>query len=453
MQTTKGDITGVISRGTSWIAATTLVMKGLTFVYIFVVLNYLTVFEYGVAELILTAVPLLSLFTLPGLSATVVADMGRARGEANLSRMKGLLVSFLQLQFLFALFAFVLVFVGGHFLALWYGKGSTTLFFQIIAFSFLLSPLRSSMQTVQNVFLNFRQQSVYSFLEESWKVLLVLLFFYLLHWRVAGLLSAVVLCQLFAIASIAHPLYKISPEFWRVRREHYPVFYFLYHHGKWGVFSNYLGVFGKNIRPWIINFFLGTQAVALFAVVQGLIGHTVSLMPLDEVMAPLYPQFVHERDRLYRLIAKAAKYELLGYCLLGLTAGVTSPWLVAWFFPQYLPAVPLFQLWLVILIPNAFDAILAPVFVAIRAQRSLFFASIYKLVLLVVIMPPCLIFFGLYGIAYASVAIQALYMYERYRKLTKLMPDFKLRWRDFVHLDEEDWLIINRTRSLLRTAR
>lgn len=443
---------GVVGRGTAWVAATTLILKGVGFLSIFIILNRLTVFEYGVAELVLTAVPLLSFFTLPGLGATVIADMSRERGAQNTSRMKGLLMSYLRLQYVFAVLAWAIVFFGAQALAVWFSKGSTVFYFQIISFLFLLSPIRGVVQTTQAVFLEFRQQSLYTFLEELWKIGFIIIFFFFLDLRIEGLLLAIVLSQVLALISISLPLYRIDSSFWRSKGEKLPMFYFLYYHGKWGVFSNYVGTFGKNIRPWIITYFLGPSAVGIYAVAQGLIGHTVSLVPLDTVLKPFLPRYVHMKERFYALITKAVRYQLLGYGFVSVAAAIGVPLLVDWFFPQYTASVPLFQITLFMLISSAFDAIFTGVFLALQAQRSYFFASLYKLVLTIAIMPPLIYTFGLFGIAYANIIVNSLFVWERYLRLKKLMPGFSLTVSDFFTIDELDRAILERIRVFVAST-
>lgn len=440
-------ITGVVGRGAAWLASTTLLTKVVGGFSILLILNHLTMYEYGFAELVITAVPLLSIFLLPGLNSTVIADMGLEKGRGDLPRMKGLLFSFLRLQILFSVLVFSMVFFGGHALAVWYGKKDAALLFEIISFSFLVSPIRATAQTLQSVYFRFRQQSIQTMAEEVWKLLLLLVFFYVLDMNATGLILASVLSQVLALISIALPLSRIDPLLWKVRAVHYSTFYFLWHHGKWGIFSSYLGTVGKNIRPWIVKFFLGTEAVAIFAVVQGLIGHTVSLVPLDSVVKPMFPQYVHTKERFYRFITKAVKYELLGYIVVSVAAAAFSPFLISWFFPQYVSAVPLFQVMLIMLISSAFDTIFTGVFYALQAQRNLFWASVYKLFLALLIMPPLLHFFGLFGIAYANIIVNYLYVWERYITLKRLMPDFTLEWKSFFTIDDTDRAIVTQIRA------
>ncbi len=444
-------ISSVVGRGTFYLAVTTVVLKIASLVSVLLVLNYLTVREYGIAELVITLVPLLSLFLLPGLNTTVIADAGIEKARGNYAGVKGLLLNYLQLQSLFAVCVWVAVFFGASMLATWYGKGNLAPLIQIVSFGFLLSPLRSFVQVFQRVYLQFSQQSVFSVLEEAWKLALLGFFFFGLHWRVEGLLAAAVLSQALALICILPYFLRIDRSLWRVTGERLRFWHFLYLHGKWGVFSTYLGTVGKNIRPWIIGFFLGTEAVGLYAVVMGLVGHATSLFPLEQVMSPVLPQYLSDKERFYRLIAKAVKYQFLGYALISIPAAFFSPWFFAWLFPQYVPAVPLFQVMLLLLTSIAFDAIFSGAFYALRAQRSLFFASVYKLLLTALLTPVFLIFFGFFGIAYAVITINYLYVFERYITLKRLLPGFRLRARDFFTIDEYDQFVIKKfSQALIR---
>lgn len=447
---TDASVRSTVGHGTTWLAGTTLMMKGVGFLSVLLILNRLTIHEYGSTELVLTAVPLLSLFLLPGLSTTVIADMGLQRGLGDLARMKGLFLSFFRLQVFFAVALWAIVFFGAHFLALKYGKEEASLLFKILSFAFLLSPIRTCMQTLQSVYFEFKQQSLYSVAEEVFKLLLLVLFFFVFDMRAEGLVLAIVLSQAIGLLAFVVPLRSIDLAFWKVRQVRYSLFHFLFHHGKWAVFSSYFATFGRNVRPWIIKAFLGTEAVGLYAVAQGLIGHTVSLVPLDRVIAPMLPQYLNDKQRFYRIVGKAIKYELAGYALVSVIAAIVSPTFIAWFFPQYTPAVPLFQVTLIMLASTAFDAIFTGVFFALQAQRNLFFASLYKLALTVILMPPLIYYFGLYGIAYANILSNYLYVWERYRTLKRLLPGFKLTFRGVFLVDDEDRLIIQ---SILGYAR
>ncbi len=443
-------MTTTVGRGTAYLAATTWVLKGIGLLSLLIILNHLTVSEYGISELVITVVPLLSVFLLPGLGTTVIADMGRERAAGNTAALKGILLNFFRLQLVCAVAVWAAVFFGAQELSGWFGKGDLAPLIQTVSFMFLLSPLRASAQVLQRVYLRFFAQSVYSALEEAWKLVFLLPLFFVFNLRAQGLIAALVFSQLAALACMAPSLARIDRQLWRVRAERYAPLHLVATHGKWSVFSSYLGTVGKNIRPWIIGSILGTQAVGLFAVVQGLIGHVVSLFPLDQVLAPMLPQQMQDKPRFYKIIGKAVKYELAGYLVVSVAAALLSPYFISLFFPQYVPAVPLFQIMLVMLASSAFDVIFSSVFFAIQAQRSLFWASVYKLVLALVIMPPMLYFFGLFGIAYANIIINYLYVWERYRKLTRLMPGFSLRFKDFITVDAEDKVIIGQIRGLLK---
>src|SRR5690606_31804917 len=50
-------------------------------------------------------------------------------------------------------------------------------------------------------------------------------------------------------------------------------------HAKWSVLHSSVAGQGKHLRPWIVQIFLGTEIVGLYAVARGLIQHTASLVP------------------------------------------------------------------------------------------------------------------------------------------------------------------------------
>lgn len=445
-------VTKVVGRGTVYLAATTWVLKGVGIFSILLILNHLTVHEYGITELVTTVVPLLSIFLLPGLNTTLIADMGVEKAKGNMAAVKGMLINFVRLQGIFSVIIWAFVFFGAHFLSVWYGKGDVANLIRIMSFAFLLSPLRTMVQILLRVYLRFFQQSVYSVLEEVFKLCFLTLFFFVFHLRAEGLIAALVLSQAFALICMVPVIVRIDTHLWRAQTTRFTTFHLLRFHGKWSVFASYVGTFGKNIRPWIIGLFLGTEAVGLYAVVQGLIGHTVSLFPLDQAISSVFPQYVEQKERLHRMINKAIKYQLLGYVFVSVCAALFAPFFITWFFPQYVPAITLFQIMLIMLVSSAFDIIFASVFLAIKAQRNLFFASLYKLALTVILMPLCIHFFGLYGIAYANIVVNYLYVWERYRTLKTLLPGFTIVPRDLVSLDDFDQLILQKFTHYVRRA-
>ncbi|MGB4076511.1 MAG: hypothetical protein WBK28_02285, partial [Minisyncoccia bacterium] len=79
-----------IGKGVAWGFSTTVLEKALALVNILIVLHYLSVYEYGIVGLVMSAVSLVGMLLLSGLSTTITADLGVERARGALGKMKGL---------------------------------------------------------------------------------------------------------------------------------------------------------------------------------------------------------------------------------------------------------------------------------------------------------------------------------------------------------------------------
>jgi len=195
---------------------------------------------------------------------------------------------------------------------------------------------------------------------------------------------------------------------------------------------------------------LSTEAVGLFSIATSLISHTVSLLPLSTIIAPVIPQYVHQRERFYRIINKAIKYQIIGFTVVGIVAFFVFPPIIISLFPNYAASVPLFKVMLLVLIPLSFAVIFTPTFFALKKQKSLFFATILQTTLILIFAPLFISVFGIMGIVYEFILTTALFVVERYILLRKLLPDLHLSLKNFITIDAEDYVILNKIVRFVR---
>ncbi|HEY4501957.1 MAG TPA: oligosaccharide flippase family protein [Candidatus Paceibacterota bacterium] len=441
--------TRIVSEGSAWVLFLTVLLKILGLLSIFVVLSNLSVYEYGVVELVLSVLPIFSLFLLPGLNAIIVADMGLAKGRGEYSVVRGVIRAYGRMYLLLAVVAWALLFFGSEIVAHIYDE-HFALFFKIISFSFLLSPIRMLCSVFFTYALRFREQSLIGFLEEIFKLAFVLVFVAYFGLGIIGMLLAIVLSQALALATLAPYGYRL----YRTMLNAYPsapvsAYSLLRSHAKWGMLATYVGSAGQSMRTWIIKSILGTEAVALFAVALGIYGHIISLVPISQVVGPMLSQQMGDIKRLTLLLSKSIKYQFVGFALAALGVGVVLPVLVFGLFPQYSGALALVLGLSLMLIPASFDTFFPHIFSAFQAQRSQFFATLYKVALTAALFPPALMLFGLVGACFALVAVTILYDLERYRAVRKLLPSFRLDLRGMLSYDAIDRQIVDKIRSAI----
>jgi O-antigen/teichoic acid export membrane protein len=440
-----------IGEGLFFFASNTVILKLIGLLSIFLILRRLTVYEYGVSELVFSVVAIMNFFLLPGMADLLLAEIGREKGAGDLARIKKLFSDYAKLAIGLGVVFWLVLFWGADIISDYYGKNIANLF-RIASFLFLISGFRALMTLLFNVYLKFFASSLKSFLEEFSKLCFLALFFFYFNLRMEGIFLAQVLSQIAAFIILLPSAVKLYKTLSMVTpAEDISLKQIFLGHGKWAALINYLSILGNNMRLWLIKFFLGTEMVGLFAVAYGLFSHTSALFPLSSVVRPIIPQYFEIKEKFYKLIEKSIKYQFLGYLFIGIIAFFLFPAVIVRLFPNYASSMFLFRGMLFALIPVSFAAIFTQTFYAIRAQKSFFLVLLVRTVSIAAFLPIFAYFFGPAGIIYEFLLTSLIFALERYRVLRKLMPDFQLSLRDFFSIDDMDRYFIKRIKDFIKS--
>ncbi|MDE1924846.1 MAG: oligosaccharide flippase family protein [Patescibacteria group bacterium] len=441
-------IVKTVAQGTALTSFTTILIKLIGLVSVFLILSRLSAAQYGVVELSLSLTSLLGIFMLPGISSLVLADVGAEKGRGNLSSARAILYSSLTLQLSLGVVAWAAVFFGADVFVRLYHLSSYDI--RIVSFLFLLSPLTTTIGTLFLLHLRFFEQSLMNVLSEAAKLILLFVLLLYVHLTVEGVLYAVLFSQLLTVLVLGpRSLRLFSMLHDGAATPRVPWSRFLWGRGMWSTLSTYTGNVGSAARLWIIRRVLGEEAVGLYAVAAGLMSHTTALVPLPSVLTPLLPQYAHDKERFVRLVRKGIEYQFLAYLVLGAGAFIFFPPIFGWIFPKYVGAFPLFRLMLLGLIPGAVIAIVTPAFSALKLQKSFFMSMLFKTASTIVFAFIGVTYFGLYGLAFESVLTGTLQAIGRVRSLRKYLGGVRLFRSDFLSFDDEDRVVIGSVRQAL----
>lgn len=436
-----------IEQGAAWASFAGIAVKVIAVSNTFIVLSQLTVYQYGVAELALSVLGVMSIFLLPGIDKAVQADMGVEKGKGNVGGARRLLQDYFFLQLILSTIAFLILFFGSALVARFFTPEIGG-FFKILALFFLISPFSTNLRILLGVQLDYFGQALYTLMQEALKLAVLVGIIVFSELTISGLLWAIAASQVFALVVLLPRAYSAFSFYaGTAPTGTFAPLTFITQHGKWTLFASYLDTFGKNARPWLIKFFLGTEAVGLFAVAQGLLGQLSSLLQINQVVAPLLPQYLHDRRRFYRIIEKAFKYQLLITVALIFAGFLLVPPFIYVVFPKYASSLPLFYILVFALIPASITSLFQTMFFALKAQKNLFFALIIKLIAVLALLPLFIYFFGIRGAAIEFVATTILFGLERYRVLKKLLPEFRIDFRNMLRFDDYDRALIERIRT------
>lgn len=421
-----------VGKGVAWTVVGTVVNKVLVLANVLIILNHLTVFNYGVAELVFSMASMASIILLPGLTATIAADMGVERGRGNTARMKALFLQYVLLVSGLALIAFSLLYFGSAVVAAFSGNASIQSYIQIVAWTLLISPLRSVSQMLANVHGRFVDQALYSTFEEVAKTVTLVLFFFVFGMGVEGLLYSVVASQIVAVVLF---IPRTISGYWyfgsATAEKQYRFWQLLGSHRKWSILAGYVGNITQNLQLWIIKFFLGTEAVGLFAFALGIYSNVSSLLPFSSVFASLAPRYIEKKQQFIGLIRSSVKAQFLSALVLIVATFVGLPILMI-ILPKYLPAMSLTLVLIFAIIPTATTAVFTPTFAILKEQFSFFLTMLVKLLLTVTVMPLSIMAFGIMGIGVGSLIINTSSGFERYLRLRSKLSGFSLSLRDVV---------------------
>lgn len=390
--------------------------------------------EYGVLTLAMTVGGPLSFLSGLGLEPVVVAECARAVGEGRLGEARRLFRSFAQQKMLATL---VLVALGALLrgpLSHWFGVGIANYFFWISLWAGAVA-----LGSIAGLLLQMQARFAHISLMDTSEGIIRLT-------CIAGIATFGSLNPVsIIIASIAARLLSLAPVgpqlltllgLWRAHRPTGIGFWTLARtHGKWATLSHGVVVqIDNTVRPWMINLFFGTEAVALITMPGNIFGALSILFPVHKVMAPLIAAHIHDPARAAHMAQKATKVGVWSATLIAIVAAILILPFIRTFFPQYTASIPLFWILLPRLPLLALGANLESFFNAFRAQRDLLRYQLVGVASDLTLLPLCLTVFSIPGIFIerwlvmaATTALRARYL-QRVHHVTILPLDDLFRF-------------------------
>lgn len=425
-----------------WFSLASFANKAVGLVTTLLMLRFLDTYEFGLYKLILALYGILSLFFFSGIDQIVLADFMRAKHEKNHALINRIMLEFFFFKVIVGVLLFGATFFGARFAESWYGADIAHLV-KIIAFLFLIVAVERIMNLIFNYYLAFRAMALFTFFEETTKLLFLLFFIFVVGLGVSGVVLAIVTASgitflLFLPYAIvlAKRLPRVSP----LKTMVLPGAFLSY--GKWAVGLRYLNDFQRNVRPWFIKYFLSTEAVGIYAIAESLYGQIVGLFPLATVLLPTVAQNIKDRVRIKQLLYYGVKYGTPFFILIGIVSLVVAPPLIHLVFPQHEASLPVFYLILIAIVTTGSGYILTAIFYAEREQRAHFFITASVLAVTLLGSATLIPLLGVYGSALEFILSALFFNAMRLRYIFKRYPELGFSPRLLFIFSKEDREII-----------
>lgn len=430
-------------RGNILDRAWSLAVAGLGLVTSFITLWALSVSDFGRYQLVLAAVAFVTAFSVDLFDEVIQSDVSCYIAEGRRGEAKRLFIEFAALKIGFGLLITAVLFFGAGPVARAYGGEAVQGYIRIISFLFVLRSVRMIASLLLKSVVSLKALGA-SAVEEGLKLALVAVAFFMFTLGIREVLLAAVAGAAVAMAYILiQALYAYQRVFSGIKAAgHYQLVPAFRRYGGLVLFRTALHRAAKPMRPWLIKGFVGTEAVALYALAVNLVTLIKDFIPLVGVSLVSWELGNHERLR--TIFIRGAKYSfwvgLGAYALFG----AVMPGAVWLILPKYLTAMPLFLLLLISLPFHGISRLEYSLLTAFREQKLLTARLIVEIVMSFVTLILLLPVIGLTAVAVEVNGAIIWRVWYLQRALGRKYPYLKLNLSAFFRFDEEDRVIFRR---------
>jgi len=404
--------------------------KGVGAVNSFLIISSLSIYQYGVYQLILAAYSFASDF-FHGLFASVTGnDLMRYIGEGREDKAKKLFWEYAAFRLIMGLIPAIALFFLAPKLSFRYGP-EAVLWAQLLAPLFILDAVIPLGILLLKLRLNFKVFSAQPTIQKIAHLGILAYFFFFAHLGIKEIFIAQILAPVITFVILFGPIIRA----WRVwqntvafsSRMLWPV---IKTYGKWEIPQFCCSDINGRIRPWLIKLFLNTESVGIFGVAYTFVNALKDLLPV-RTLGILVPRKIRDKDYYNQLFLYGTKYYTLMSLALVVLGSFGVPLAIYIFFHKYLSSIPLFWLLLPIIIIFALTKMINIMLVAQRRQKFIFYQSILQnglnLLFLIFTLPAI----GLWGLPLAEVSSSliiavAKYVYLKYTKFIDPFPFTRL---------------------------
>ncbi len=413
------------------------VKKGTGALDSFFILRSLTLYQFGLYQLLLSFYGILSDFFHDVFGEVVSNDLTRFIGEGKEGHAKRLFFEYALFRLIMAGVPCAVLFFAAPLFSFRYGTEAIA-WIRILAFLFIADAAVALTIMLLSIRLQFKALAPRATLQKFIQFLTLAFFYFFSHLGIREVFLAQIAGAVGVTLFLA-PVALRSFSLWR-RIKAYPSFLgirMIRSYGKWEIPSSLFGDFTGKIRPWLIKLFLSTEAVGVFAVANTFISAVKDFVP-TRTLAVLIPRRIQDPAMLARFYRLGTKYYVWFGLLLFAAAALAVPVAVRLLFPRFIVSLPLFYVMLAIVPMFAFVKPMSFFLVAFRRQKFLFWQTVvynaFWSVSFLVLIPTV----GILGLAMVEVLTNAMNITFRYRYLRKEGLIGHFDFYSLVRIEEED---------------
>ena len=410
----------------------------------FFIISYLSVFHFGMYQLMLSLIAILEGFSAGFFNDVVVIEMRRCLNVGKISWVKRLFWEHAILKIIISMLLIGVIYGGSGAVSHFYGD-NVALFLKIASVLLIIHTLRLLEFTLLKSAMIFSYWA-YPMIMELTKLVLIVGLVVFFQLTVVSIITVHVMAEIMALGVITvRSFVKTYSSILGAVKSHtgHLLINILKKHGKW-IFLRYgFSKITKNTMPWFIKFFINTEAVAFYSLAVNLVSMIEKLMPLQG-FGDIMILKVDSKNEVAFIFKRAVKYLTWVGLIFSLGALIIVPAIISFLFPKYTPALGVFTIMLAALPFYGVYKVLKSTLSILREYRIL----ALRLANEVLIFPVgSVIFLPVLGLTGAGVVYVLAYL-ERvwffYGQLVKKYPEFRIKIMSLIKFDNSDRELIRR---------
>lgn len=411
--------------------------KGIGLFGTYFILDALSLYQYGVYQLLLAGYAIFSEFFHVVFASSITNDIGRYIGEGKEEEAKRLYGEYVRFRLGMGFIPFAAAFFFAPFISDAYGP-EAILWIRILSVLFVVDAAEALVLTLLKLRLNFRAVAMRPTVHKLVQAGMLASFALFYRLGITEIFIAQVaapIVSLFFLIPPARRAWRMWSGVEAVREK--LLIRIMRSFGKWEIPQAAIRDLLGRVRPWIIKFFLDTEAVGIFGVANTGISLLRNFIP-RQTLGLLIPRKVHDKEYMQRLVRYGTKYYLALGVLLAAVGAVGYPVGIMLLFPKFAASIPLFLLLLFTLPVFTYTKLINVFLVAERRQKFVFYYSLFQNVLGIWALFIFLPLAGITGLAVAEVAALSLAAWVKYAYLVRTKFIRPVSFRELSTFDEED---------------
>jgi len=415
----------------------------------FFILRSLSVYQFGVYQLLLAFYAFFSDIFHDVFSNVISNDLSRFIGDGKMAEAKRLFAEYS----LFRLITGAIPAIAGFFLAPLLSENygpEAILWIRLLSGLFFVDAALNTILSLLKVQLHFKLVAARPTIQKFIQFLTLGYFYFFATLTI----REVFIAQLIAPALT---IFLVLPSFWRtlrplrkVRAARTGIFWGIAQsYGVWEVPQLFTRNLVGKVRPLLIKIFISTEAVGLFGVAAMAIAMLKDVIPARTLNMVL-PRKANDPQRLHLISKYGTKYYVLLSLVLVLGGIFAYSVGIGYLFPQFESSIIIFFLLLPTIPLFAFIKITNILLVVARHQRFIFLQAVLTQSLGIVFILFFAPLLGIIGLSIAEVAALGISVFVKYSYLTKIKFMRPFKWGEFFVFDSTDRAILGQFKYVLR---